>query len=764
MTRSQPTTSDPHATAIAAAMQNTFGLETLRPLQREAIDATLAGRDALVVMPTGGGKSLCFQLPPLVTGKLTVVVSPLIALMQDQVDGLRLLGYPAAASHSNLDTAGRQELQRLANSGELRLVFVAPERLFLDSFQRWLGERDIGAFAIDEAHCISQWGHDFRPEYRRLAELRDRFPQVPFHAYTATATPRVREDIAAQLRLRDPKILVGTFDRQNLTYRVLPRVDLEHQVVEAVRRHPDAAAIVYCISRKDTESLASSLRRAGIQAAPYHAGLPADTRTQVSADFRAERLPVVVATVAFGMGIDRGDVRLVVHAAMPKSLEHYQQETGRAGRDGLPAECLLLYSAADGAKWRSIVERAAGEGEGTPETTAAQLQLLTQMQRFANRAGCRHRALSEHFGQEYPHPNCGACDFCLEELQPVDDAHIIAQKILSAVARTGQRYGSSYVIDVLRGSKNAKVLERGHDKLPTFGLLANVPVPRIGNYIDQLVDAGDLQRSEGEYPILLLSAGSAQILRSERQATLVAPKTVIAAPRRRRGTRERGSSTETLDQTDLSADEQGLFNELRSLRRELASKLGVPPYVVFSDVTLVELARLRPSSRLAMLQVRGVGQKKIETFGERFLAAIASYADRVHLELDPTSGPARRAAPVAAPEDRDRADASAAKSRREELFRRGLSVDVIAAELGRAPSTVWSYLAEFVRSERPASIRPWISAEDEERVTAQLHLAEGGRMKPVFDALGGTVGYDSIRIIAAFAAAQSGLEADGPGS
>ncbi len=594
-----------------------FGFSALRPLQKEAIDAALDGRDALVVLPTGGGKSLCYQLPPLVTGGLTVVVSPLIALMQDQVDGLRLHGVPAAAAHSNLDADGRRELRELSESGELRLLFVAPERLFREDFLEWLGGREVAAIAIDEAHCISQWGHDFRPEYRRLAELRERFLGVPVHAYTATATPRVREDIQQQLALRDPVELVGVFDRPELTYRVLPRQGLIDQVTEAIGRHRDAATIVYCISRKDTETLSSQLRSRGIEARAYHAGLPAEERTQLSADFRAERLHVVCATVAFGMGIDRSDVRLVVHAAMPKSIEHYQQETGRAGRDGLPSECLLLYSGADAAKWRMIVERS-GEEHGDHESMQAQLQLLNHMQRFAGRARCRHRSLSEYFGQDYTEASCGACDVCLNELELVPDSHVTAQKILSAVARTGQRYGASYVIDVLRGSKNEKVRARGHDQIPTFGLLKGLTPMRLGNYIDQLIDEGALVRTDGEYPVLVLNEGSAEVLRGDREVELRAPKGGLDQPSRRR--RRGGSAGEA---RALTAPEQELFEDLRKLRREIASGLGVPPYVVFSDVTLEEFARERPQSRAAMLDCKGVGPKKFDSFGARFLEALA---------------------------------------------------------------------------------------------------------------------------------------------
>jgi ATP-dependent DNA helicase RecQ len=607
-----------HDAAIRAALQEYWGFDTLRPLQREAIDAALAGRDSLVVLPTGGGKSLCYQVPPLIEQRLTVVVSPLIALMQDQVEGLRLNGYPAAAIHAHVGFDERDVLRTAA--GELRLLFVAPERLFAPQFLGWLDQCEVGAFAIDEAHCISQWGHDFRPEYRRLAELRARFPKLPFHAYTATATPRVRDDIVEQLGLRDPAVLIGTFDRPNLTYRVLPRTDRATQVAEAIARHEGAAAIVYCIARKDTEALAEELCGRGLNAAAYHAGLDGKKRTKLSEQFRTEKLDVVVATVAFGMGIDRGDVRLVVHAAMPKSIEGYQQETGRAGRDGLPAECLLLYSGADAAKWRTIVERSAEESGVEASIVRAQLDLLNHMQRFANGARCRHRALSEYFGQDYPHDDCGACDVCLAELVPAADAHVVAQKILSAVARCGQSFGARHVIDVLRGSRVEKVVQRGHDKLSTFGLLAALTPQKIANYIDQLIDQGDLERTDGEYPVLRLTRGSAEILKSERQAVLLEPKVALAKPAR--GERRRGGAEPA---RELHASERDLFEALRRLRRALATELGVPPYVVFNDVTLEELARLRPTTPTAMLAVKGVGQKKLTQFGDRFLTAIAEH-------------------------------------------------------------------------------------------------------------------------------------------
>jgi ATP-dependent DNA helicase RecQ len=735
--------------AVHEALETVFGFGTLRPLQREAIDAALAGRDALVVLPTGGGKSLCYQLPPLVTGKLTVVVSPLIALMQDQVEGLKLQGYPVAAVHSNQTAADRAELRRLVALRRLRLLLVAPERLFAEGFTEWLRVLDVGAFAIDEAHCISQWGHDFRPEYRRLAELRPLFPDVPFHAYTATATPRVRQDIVEQLRLREPTVLVGIFDRPNLTYRVLPRQDVERQVGEAIRRHPDAASIVYCLARKDTEALAAALCVQGLQAAAYHAGLPATVRTRVGADFRAERLNVVVATVAFGMGIDRGDVSLVVHAALPKSVEHYQQETGRAGRDGLPAECLLLYSAADAVKWRGLLERSALEAGVEPQVIEAQLALITHMQRLAQSTSCRHRALSEYFGQSLDGDDCGACDVCLHELEPIADAHATVQKILSAVARTGQRFGTGYLLEVLRGSRSERVLARGHDQLPTYGLLREVPAPRLANYIDQLVDQGLLERAGGEYPVLALTAAATAVLQGSQEATLLAPKAVLADPpsRTRRG-RERDRDAPL----QLAAEARSLFDELRVLRRALAGELGLAPFMVVNDATLVELATVRPSTRQGLVNIRGIGARKLEAFGDTFLAAIHDWCARTGQPLDAGRGsrPRRLASPVAGSAPAERDEVGGAREAAACLFRQGCSVADVAARLDRAVSTVGAYLVDFVTHERPATLTPWLSPDLQAEIEGALACNTSGRLKPVYDGLGGRASYDDLRVVQAF--------------
>lgn len=627
---------------VLAVVRRVWGHDRLKPLQAESIGATLAGRDSLTVLPTGGGKSLCYQAPPLVTGRLTVVVSPLIALMRDQVASLKMAGVAAAEMHSHAAREDVAEARAQAERGELRLVFAAPERLLTPDFIAWMarlsdrgarGTPGIGAIAIDEAHCISQWGHDFRPEYRRLAELREVLPGVPIAAYTATATPRVREDIVAQLHLRDPAVFVGTFDRPNLTYRILPRVDLIGQVKEALDRHPDRAAIVYCISRKDTESLAASLKAQKIDAAAYHAGMDAKARTRVGDAFRAERLNVVVATVAFGMGIDRGDVRCVIHAALPKSLEHYQQETGRAGRDGLPAECLLLYSGGDVVRWKQLMERGAEEQGASPEVLEVQAALLERMHRFAASSRCRHAAISAYFGQDYPAKGCGACDVCLHEHEPVPDTQETARKILSCVFRCNQSFGAAHVADVLVGNATPRIKERRHDALSTFGLLVHLRREQVLNYIGQLVDSGDLERAGDPYPVLRLTAQASDVLRNARQAVLVEPKVSSAAPKQRR----RGRAAE-VEAEPLTAPEAALFEHLRRLRRTLAESRGVPPFIILGDAALEEVCRVRPGSVATLINVRGIGTKKVEDFGAELVGAVQAFCAERAMPLDAKQG------------------------------------------------------------------------------------------------------------------------------
>lgn len=604
--------------AIRDVLQRYWGYDALRPLQAEAIDAVVAARDSLVVLPTGGGKSLCYQVPAALSERTHVVVSPLISLMKDQVDGLRACGYPAEAIYGGMDPADVRRIEWETAAGKNRLLFVAPERLLTGRFVGLLEKLQVRTFHIDEAHCISHWGHDFRPEYRRLAELKQRFPDAGVHAYTATATERVRHDIVEQLGLRDPTVLVGGFDRPNLIYRVQPRVQAAQQALDVIRRHAGQAVIVYCLSRKDTESLAQSLRAAGVKATHYHAGMEADARSRAQDAFIKEEVDVVVATVAFGMGIDRSDVRAVVHAAMPKSIEHYQQETGRAGRDGLEAECVLLYSAADGIRWEQLMERsaresaaggdAADDGSGESDHLAASLELLRHMRRFCSRVACRHRQLTEYFGQEYATERCGACDVCLDEVEGLTDGTVLAQKILSCVARVEQRFGVEHVADVLLGGDTERVRRWRHEGLSTYGLLRGMRRAELTQLIYQLLDDGVLERTLDEHPVLRLNEASWEVLRGRRTVRLRAVTTKV------KKTKTESDSWQGVD--------RDLFEALRELRREIAEERGVPPYVVFGDRSLRDMARLLPRTPAEFLAVHGVGEKKLQDLGPRFLAVI----------------------------------------------------------------------------------------------------------------------------------------------
>jgi len=602
--------------AIIAQVEKYWGYDSLRPLQSEAIDAGLSRRDSLVVLPTGGGKSLCYQVPPLIADRTDVVVSPLISLMKDQVDGLQASGYPAAALHSGMTADERREVERGLSQGAYRLVFAAPERLVTDWFVNWIDRSGVRSFAVDEAHCISHWGHDFRPEYRQLAVLREKISDISLHAFTATATPRVREDIIAQLNLIDPVVLVGNFDRANLTYRILPLLDVQQQALEVIRRHENEAAIVYCISRKDTESMAGFLKSNGVRAAHYHAGMDSDERRKTQELFTQEELDVVVATVAFGMGIDRSNVRCVIHAAMPKSIEHYQQETGRAGRDGLEAECVLFYTAADFIRWKSLLERSAQDVDAPADSVDAQIELLSQMSRFCSAPICRHKTLTQYFGQDYEHADCGACDVCLGEIETLEDAPVIAQKILSCIARTDQRFGIGHIVSVLMGSKSEQVIRLGHDQLSTYGLLSNMSKKELTSYVYQLIDQELISRTPGDRPTLYLNEASVAVMRGEsKDVKLIKPKV-------RERTRQRIE-----DQGWEGVDRQ-LFEILRKWRQGEAQQRGVPPYVICGDRTLRDLARTRPTTLPDLRAVHGLGDKRISDFGQIVLDQILAYCDQ----------------------------------------------------------------------------------------------------------------------------------------
>jgi ATP-dependent DNA helicase RecQ len=580
------------------------------------MEAILERRDSVTVLPTGGGKSLCFQAPALVGQGLAVVVSPLISLMKDQVDTLIGNGVPAALYNSSLSSDEKAAVVSGLRAGRYRLLYVSPERLVgegSNSFLDLLSSCQVGFVAVDEAHCISQWGHDFRPEYRQLGRLRQLLPGVSLHAYTATATARVRRDIASQLALNVPLELVGSFDRPNLLYRALPRATLKGQLQEILERHRSEAGIIYCTSRREVDALAAWLTGIGVPALPYHAGLSDAERSRNQDAFISERVDVIVATVAFGMGIDRSNVRFVVHAGAPRSLEHYQQESGRAGRDGLEAECVLIYSSADFMKWRVMLQQ-------NGELTDAAVALLRQMERYAASVGCRHRHLAEYFGDHYPPAGCAACDFCLDELEPASEPVVLARKILSCVMRVGQRFGATHVASVLRGHASEPVVARGHAKLSTFGLLSEASVAEVRGYIEQLIGLDLLRLNGDEYPVLGLTARGIELLKND------ASYPGLALARQRPPRKEAPRARSRVEAESWEGVDGALFERLRAVRLEIARSRGVPPYVIFHDVTLREMARVRPSTLEALLTVKGIGARKADDLGDLFLAAIRGHA------------------------------------------------------------------------------------------------------------------------------------------
>ncbi|HEV3098480.1 MAG TPA: DNA helicase RecQ [Candidatus Udaeobacter sp.] len=593
---------------LAPTLKRHFGYDQFRPLQHEIISDALAGRDVLVLMPTGGGKSLCFQLPALIREGLTIVVSPLISLMKDQVDALQTSGIPATYLNSTLDRQGAVARWRGLRRGEYRMLYVAPERLMLDTFLERAVNWNIAQFAIDEAHCISEWGHDFRPEYRELKKLRTHFPDVPMMALTATATERVRVDIVKQLKLRDPRCYVASFNRPNLTYRVVPKTAPYEQLLTLIQSRSNDSGIVYCASRKSADSLARNLTEDGVSAKPYHAGLTSAERTKNQEAFLRDDVRVVTATIAFGMGINKPNVRFVVHYDLPKNLESYYQETGRAGRDGLPGECVLLFSASDVAKQLHFIGE---KSESEARIARAQLQ---QMVHYAETRECRRVTLLRYFGEEYTRPACDGCDNCLTPRETFDGT-IPAQKFLSCVhrihAKSGFGFGLNHIADVLRGADTEGIRQRSHNELSTYGIgreLKRDAWQAIGR---ELLRLGLIESAPGKFATLSLTPAGRDALRHRTPITLTKQIEVV--------TRDQKSRVGAIECDEV------LFERLRGLRRKLADERNVPAYVIFSDVSLREMARHYPTTETEFRRIPGVGEQKLKDFAEAFLSQIKNY-------------------------------------------------------------------------------------------------------------------------------------------
>ncbi len=593
---------------LEEVLRRYWGFEEFLPLQKEAMNCVCSGRDSIVVLPTGGGKSLCFQAPALLMPGLTLVVSPLLSLMKDQVDSLLENGIPAARLDSSISPAERNEARNLMREGKLKLLYVSPERLMMEGFLDYLKIRGISSVAVDEAHCVSMWGHDFRPEYRQLQILRRTLPGIPIGAYTATATAQVRRDIEEQLCLSRPEVMVGKFDRPNLLFRVRRRSNTFKQVVEVLERHRNESGIVYCIRRADVEEMCRHLSARGYGVVPYHAGMADQDRKKSQEAFIEEKADTVVATIAFGMGIDKSNVRYVVHAGMPKSLENYQQESGRAGRDGLEAECVLFYSGGDYLIWKGIL------GETESQARDISLTKLGRIYRYCSGVACRHRAISEYFGQDLSRNNCAACDVCLGEIEGVPGALVVAQKILSSVVRQGERFGADYTAGVLTGSREDRILANRHDQLSTYDILDGHSKSAVRDWIEQLVEQECVERV-GEFGVLKLTEKGRRVLKGTETPLLLEPaKKKKAEPQK----------------PPLAADswegvDRGLFEALRKARRELAAERGLPAYIVFGDAALRDMARKRPTTPAAFLGVHGVGEKKLEQYGSRMLDAIRQF-------------------------------------------------------------------------------------------------------------------------------------------
>lgn len=591
-------------------LEQYFGYSTFRPLQQEIVQNILDNKHVFVLMPTGGGKSLCYQLPSVMLSGTTIVISPLISLMKDQVDALKVNGIKAAFLNSSLSAKEQSEVVKQLETNDISLLYIAPERLAQPGFIEKLKEININFFAIDEAHCISQWGHDFRPEYRQLKMLRQHFPDKSIIALTATATPRVKTDIIKELNIQNSATYQASFVRPNLSYHILPKKKPFDQTLAYIKEHPGEAGIVYCQSRKKVEMVAEKLQDEGIKALPYHAGLSDMDRQQNQERFLREDIDVIVATVAFGMGINKSNVRYVIHYDLPQSLEHYYQETGRAGRDGLASECIFLYSIAD----KYAYERFILDKQSDEEQLIAKAQLQRVVD-YATSRICRRNLLLQYFAEESKETKCTSCDNCLNPQESIDGT-VIAQKILSCVYRVKERFGLAHIAGILTGSQAQKILDYKHDKLSTYGIITDYSAQDVKMFIYELLQLGYLQQSKDQYGLLSLTAKSKAVLLGNETVLLTKPMEQEIVTKQKHDTH-----------IDLDVNMQ-LFNRLRTVRKKLADEQNIPPYIVFSDATLKEMAAMIPMNTRQFAEIKGVGSQKLEQYGDTFISTIKDFVSQ----------------------------------------------------------------------------------------------------------------------------------------
>src|SRR5215207_5472246 len=711
-------------TTPSSILKNTFGYDTFRPLQQEVIENVLAGRDTLAVMPTGGGKSLCYQIPALLLNGLTVVVSPLIALMKDQVEQLRAYGVPSLFLNSSLGPQEYQENMDYVKRGEVKLLYVAPETLLTPRILSLLASVKVDLLTIDEAHCISEWGHDFRPEYRQIIEVRKRFPEAVCLALTATATSRVRQDIRTTLKFSTTNEFIASFNRENLYIEVARKGDAFAQTIQMLERYKDQSGIIYCFSRKQVDELSGYLASKGYSVRPYHAGLEDSERRRNQEAFIRDDAQIIVATIAFVMGINKPNVRFVIHFDLPKSIESYYQEIGRAGRDGLPAHCLLLFNYGDASKLRYFIDQ-----KDEPERTSS-YQHLDAMTRYAEGSACRRKPLLSYFGETFEPENCGICDNCLGEASELTDITIPAQKFISCVKRSGERFGAAHIVDILLGSKNEKIERYGHQSLSTFGIGAELTKSQWMHIGRQLVEKG-LLNQEPAYRVLSVTPKGVEILRSREP---VRGQINEAKKSERPGARGKASIESEYDKS--------LFSLLRNKRKELADAAGVPPYVIFSDKTLVEMAAYFPQARDSLLNISGVGKVKYERYGAAFLAIIREYCRANEID-EKYKTPMRQG-------DKDANRRYVAVG---EAYNAGESVDNLMKRYGVSADTILNHLARFIMAGNPLRTAQdllalsKLSPDIQLKVFAAFDETGPDMLKPVYDKFNGTVNYDELRIM-----------------